>query len=668
MNKLRGVIIVFIVFALLLIVPWLPGVAASGASVSFSPQKVWEADLNNDVSTVTPWVDINGDNLAEIEVDIENASAHTYSIVLLNGKDGSILHKVTFTDVAYPTNPGENYAVEPTLFTETYLNEEFQPTQMYAYMVFSNYSDLRHLSIYQVSYDTLENLTYTSVEVPDTVEYMGQSVSVTSYLREIRIINAYNQTPLLVYFGAYLGTVLNYLIGDMEVKVFDYNLNTLWNKKESIGINGDISSIGYNVIGFDGYGVNGYGENIVRVEVSSTTKISMLNASTGAIIWNATLSGMPLMNIPTFALSQPVAYTLDYDRNHKMDLVVFTYTNSGGKIWVIDSSGAIKAEKDVEGMCLMSLYTDTKPPTGIPSPHLMLQSIDVNGDGYGEIFYVDNNTYFTALDIENNATLWSYTLSPIKGAKYFVDLSTNDVNGDGAPDVYLVSQKSSTTSYYNVTLSAIDSTNGQTLWTRDFNYTTFLFPGTLLKSELSDLNGDGVQDAVVASEMGVDPQGTYVNIAAVDMKTGNTIWKVKIYAEISNTDFPSWISMVSIVGDLNDDGINDVGLLFAHHNMQNRYWNYIKYLSGVDGSVIWQGKVENDTNYTRITPFSLMYGETGIAQFDYNGDGLYNELLIVTGDPVYIYSISQPIPEINGIALILVPLAVLALAVLMRRR
>ncbi len=669
MGKGRGAITVFIVFALLLIVPWLPGVAATGSSATFSPQKVWEADLNNDVSDATPWIDVNGDGLAEIEVEMKNITAHTYSIVLLNGKDGSILYKVRFTDVAYPES--ESYAVVPTLYTETYLNEYSQPTGMYAYVVFSNFSDVKHLSIYRITYDTLKNLTYFSVEVPQSVQYMGQSVPVTSYYREVRILNTYDHKPVLAYFGAYLGTVINYLIGEMDVKVLDYSLGSLWNRSESVAMNGDVSSIGYNVLGFNGYGVDGYGESIVRVEMDAgemNTNISMLNASTGAVIWSVTIHGLLFSNPPTLALAQPVAYTLDYNRDHKMDLVVFTYTKSNRMLWVIDSSGAIKAEKNVDGMCLMSLYTDTKSPAGIPSPHLMLQSIDVNGDDYGEIFYVDNNTHITTLDIKNNATLWSTTLQSEKYTSYWALLSTNDVNGDGATDIYLVGQKSSPMKYSNYTLSAIDSTTGQPLWVRSFNYSKFMSPGTLLRSELSDLNGDGIQDAVVAGEMGVDSQGTYINVTAVNMKSGGTLWNAKIHADISNSLFSSWTCMPGIVGDVNGDGTNDVGVVFAYKNSQSKYTSYIRYLDGRDGSVIWQGKVENDTNYTRITPFSLMYGETGIAQFDYNGDGLYNEILILTGDPVYIYSISQPIPEINGIALILVPLAVLALAVLMRRR
>jgi hypothetical protein len=124
---------------------------------------------------------------------------------------------------------------------------------------------------------------------------------------------------------------------------------------------------------------------------------------------------------------------------------------------------------------------------------------------------------------------------------------------------------------------------------------------------IPDINGDGIDDVVIASE------DDYVRcFSGGAIGTGQVIWAAEIYAG-SVYSQPG----LTIIQDVNGDGIPDVVVGAA--------WGarLIRCLSGQDGSTLWT----HDTHE---------YGNGGWvyqvdARYDFNGDGV-RDVLACTGD------------------------------------
>jgi len=622
------------------------GFATVKATSQFSPEEIWTTDIPGtyDMLKATQGMDINLDNKAEILVEMENYNAHTYSVLLLNGNNGDILNSTKFTDTGYAES-GDICGEDATLHGITILNAEGGLLDEHYFMVFANHSNNKRISVYSVDYPSLQNISYLGIDIPANINYMGFNIPVVSYGWVFHTLSI-NQQAHIVYFGYYIGSYMGYQIEELHIMMMDRELNVLWEKK-TVGPIISMFPYGVDIVSFNGRGFHTDHEDILIVNLTASpgnTTLEAIDASTGAIIWTEQINGIYLISSPIYALPSTQTYLFDYDSDGTTDIALPTLTqNNEIRVNFVNSAGTFMGYYVADGMPLFALYTDKLVAE---HEHDLLANIDVNGDTYGEVFLVDNQTYLVCWDVFHNTTVWYNDISSTT-YMYLASLSTNDVNSDGVWDIYLWGGSKNGLLSGDVVINAINSVDGGNIYSKEYKNILIGDPGTLGVKEITDINGDGLQDALLVHSYGND--GTvYVNVSAISLKDGSEIWNVDVHSELDNDDYGNWSAEAVFEGDINGDGINDAVVRLYYHDVnEEKYYTYLRILSGEDGCVMWNGKVEGDTQPAELTSFEPLTVISPWTQFDYNGDGIINEMLITTGYSVQIYALSQPIPEFS---------------------
>jgi outer membrane protein assembly factor BamB len=179
--------------------------------------------------------------------------------------------------------------------------------------------------------------------------------------------------------------------------------------------------------------------------------------------------------------------------------------------------------------------------------------LDAVGGEYDMDYYGEPSSVY-AVNGETEEELWTYGLDD--GVR---SMTAGDLNDDGIVDIVAGASYHSTNTP-DGGVHAVDGLDGSRLW-------TYYTGSTNQDVTIGNFNGDPCRDVAVASF------DDYVY--AIDGETGEQLWRTLIGS--------LWVNAVA-VGDVNDDGIDDVG--FAHEYLCN-YDNYLGVLDGTDGSVIW---------------------------------------------------------------------------------
>ncbi len=637
------------------------------ASSSFSPQEVWTYQGKELNSTTGEWTtviypDINGDNKAEIELVIKNYSANILGVELLNGANGNVLVGNEFTDAGY-VNSGDSVIITPTVYGEIIEDSSGTPASWYDWVIFENHSDNHRISIYKIDNTTLSNITYRGIDIPTTLNYGSVSGSVDMDVSQAVFHPlSWGNDAYLLYMGYYFAPVYSgYGIEEIQIIMMDKNLNTIWEKTEKVIGSSDFPMIGADITSLNGWGLNSLDSDILFVNLtasSGNTTITAIDSLTGNIIWTQTVSGVFMVSSPIAWLNSFNVIQFDYNNDEHVDFAIETINtnNNETQLYFIQSDGTILGyyTLGIQKLTLFSLFTDYKTP----QPHTLYNDIDVNGDGNGELFFINNNTELVCWDVANNNSVWNL---PLVNQSYYygVYLSTNDVNGDGVWDIYLVGMNE-TDGGEKVNFTAIDSAHGNILWNKIYPHLVGGVSGTMILKEISDIDGDGLQDALIVDGYYNDGNAVYVNVTAISMMDGSAIWTKKVSSGLNNNDYENWTTLVAFTGDINGDGTNDVMVEMIYYSTTND-WSYIRILSGTDGTLLWTGNVEEDVKSTEVNSFAFYPIETGWNQFDYNDDGTVNEILITTGYSVQVYAVVGTIPEFNfGVIVFLIPIAFIA--------
>jgi outer membrane protein assembly factor BamB len=256
---------------------------------------------------------------------------------------------------------------------------------------------------------------------------------------------------------------------------------------------------------------------------------------------------------------------------------------------------------------------------------------DLNGDGHGDLIRGGawgSRTIF-AIDGETGATIWTYDTyaNPPSGWIYSVD-QMGDITGDGVGEVLAAAGSDANRAY------CLNGATGELIW-----YYTADDGVSSIKS-LSDVNGDGYDDAVFSSlDYGVHvycvsgnspgPVATPIWVYDIDENTysistigdvnddgyedviagtwGSGVVALSGYSEnyqgtlLWNYPLGNNIMRVISCPDLNDDGYEDV--------LVASWSSYTEAVSGHDGSSIWR-------TYTGNNTWAVDYTD------DINGDGV----------------------------------------------
>jgi len=642
------------------------GFASVKATAQFSPEEIWTSEILGSYNSLktTPTMDINQDHKAEILVEMENYDAYTYRILLLNGSNGKVLAENVFTDTGY-SESGDYCGEDATLHGITILNSQGGLLDEHYFMVFANHTDNKRISVYSVEYPSLNNISYMGIDVPDSINYMGYNIPVVTYGWRFHTLSI-NQEARLLYLGYYIGSYLGYQIEEIQILMMDKELNKLW-EKTLIAPVISLNPYGVDIVSFNARGFHTDHEDILIVNLTGSpgnTTLEALDASTGTLMWSTQINGIYMITSPIYALPSMHTYFFDYNSDGVTDIALPTITNSEEfRVYFVSSNGNVLGYYVADGIPLFAIYTDKLVTQ---NEHNLIGSVDVNGDAYRDVFFVDNNTYLVCWDVIHNITLWHISLNS-ESYYYMPFLSTNDVNGDSVWDIYLLGGSKDGVLKGTVKMDAVNSVDGSIIYSRDFTDIIIGDVGTLGIKEVTDINNDGLQDAILVDGYYNDGS-VYVNVSAISLKDGSLIWVTSVHSELNNEDYSNWSAEAVFGGDIDGDGINDVSVqLYYHDQSAGEYYTYLRILSGKDGSLMWTGKVEKDIQDAELMSFESLTVGSPWKEFDYNDDGIINEMLITTGYSVQIYALSQPIPEFSMVLISATGVILIALLRLRRR-
>ena len=157
-------------------------------------------------------------------------------------------------------------------------------------------------------------------------------------------------------------------------------------------------------------------------------------------------------------------------------------------------------------------------------------------------------------------------------------------------------------------------------------------------SSIGDLNGDGVEDLVVAADRddtgGTDRGAVYILFMNT---TGNTSSTVKIASDTNGgptlLDGDSFGESVSGIGDLNGDGVRDIAVGAGRDDTggTSRGALYILFMN-IDGTVSSSVKIADNTNGGPNLSNSDIFGVSVAPIGDFNGDGVGDLAVGANGD------------------------------------
>lgn len=178
----------------------------------------------------------------------------------------------------------------------------------------------------------------------------------------------------------------------------------------------------------------------------------------------------------------------------------------------------------------------------------------------------------------------------------------------------------------------------------DILWTAFTETGVSAVESISDINGNGSTDIVVALPHPATP-GLYCldGLAGIEIWSSDSVPGTKTHEALC------------IMSDINDDGINDIALSTDYGN--GPFDCSTIAVSGADGSIIWSTALDSkgthygyDTEFTDAVSDSCRMVHTSYDDYGYDRWVHFKNYNAETGEEFWSYSVSTIIPDIIPMA------------------
>lgn len=216
----------------------------------------------------------------------------------------------------------------------------------------------------------------------------------------------------------------------------------------------------------------------------------------------------------------------------------------------------------------------------------------------------------------------------------------NDVNGDGVNDLICATEN-----YWTICFNGNASGNADTLWKFNSCFGTNNTGSVDYEDAMQimdDLNGDGIQEVVIGC--GGGNEGVYV----LSGKTGLVIWE---YLG-PNTNYDGDINGVRVDKDFNNDGRKDVLIAASGEGSTNPGRHSVICLNAVNGQVLFETVQNCEFNYDVVSTttggaitYSSNGGPYGVNGFNTSGANVWN--YPISGSLNAVWSLRQ-VPDINN--------------------
>jgi len=399
---------------------------------------------------------------------------------------------------------------------------------------------------------------------------------------------------------------------------------SLWSES----VTGDINQMNVNLI--DDLDFDGYLDVLVQYTAgpsdSQTAGVIAIKGSDGTMLWHQSITG--------FEASIRIEKIDDLIGNGKSDVIMVTgvgqFSNRTNNMIAVTGNGLPLWQQSITGENPLMDVEDIADITGDIEPDVLVrtglgptsnrqfsitakrgysgtqlwqESItddravmyadvadDLNGDGISDALIRSKTGDATgtagvmAVIGMNGSHLWQQSITgdePIMEAE-----GVTDLDGDSISDVLVHSRLGSGASK-NATVIAKHGSDGTHLW---MEY-VFGDDAHMRGEDVGDLNGDGLSDILVYSELGPTSNTTAELIAKIG-GNGTHLWLESFTGDAAQV-------IVLALEDFDGDGLPDV-LTRSQVGPQNNKWHAITAIKGSNGTHLWQESVTGNNAYTQV--------------------------------------------------------------------
>jgi len=399
---------------------------------------------------------------------------------------------------------------------------------------------------------------------------------------------------------------------------------SLWSES----VTGDINQMNVNLI--DDLDFDGYLDVLVQYTAgpsdSQTAGVIAIKGSDGTMLWHQSITG--------FEASIRIEKIDDLIGNGKSDVIMVTgvgqFSNRTNNMIAVTGNGLPLWQQSITGENPLMDVADIADITGDIEPDVLVrtglgptsnrqfsitakrgysgtqlwqESItddravmyadvadDLNGDGTSDALIRSKTGDATgtagvmAVIGMNGSHLWQQSITgdePIMEAE-----GVTDLDGDSISDVLVHSRLGSGASK-NATVIAKHGSDGTHLW---MEY-VFGDDASMRGEDVGDLNGDGLSDILVYSELGPTSNTTAELIAKIG-GNGTHLWLESFTGDAAQV-------IVRALEDFDGDGLPDV-LTRSQVGPQNNKWHAITAIKGSNGTHLWQESVTGNNAYTQV--------------------------------------------------------------------